>query len=165
MQRTRRSRGTTKAPELRDSKLIAPLVQSKLEDAGTFPAYPRLLESLHGERWLACGTAAMAFDPICGDGTANAVREAILAAAVLRAIHRGLPAGPLLEHYTSRLLSGFARHLVFTRDFYLSGERGNWWVNELDGLQSGLAWCRAQLGAVPEYNFRLDGFDLYPINQ
>ena len=35
--------------------------------------------------WLACGTAAMAFDPLCGDGTAHAIREAILASAVIRA--------------------------------------------------------------------------------
>ncbi len=33
----------------------------------------------------------MAFDPICGDGTAHAIREAILAAAVIRALARGDP--------------------------------------------------------------------------
>lgn len=47
-----------------------------------FPAYARISSPLGAPGWLACGTAAMAFDPICGDGTANAIREAILSSAV-----------------------------------------------------------------------------------
>jgi hypothetical protein len=41
--------------------------------------------------------AAMAFDPICGDGTAHAIREAILASAVIRALANGGSAGDLLR--------------------------------------------------------------------
>ena len=39
-----------------------------------------------GPGWLSCGTAALSFDPICGDGTGHAVREGILAAAVIFAV-------------------------------------------------------------------------------
>ena len=39
---------------------------------GAFPAYARITSPLGASGWLACGTAAMAFDPICGDGTAHA---------------------------------------------------------------------------------------------
>lgn len=150
-------------PHLQNSRLIGPLISAEMQAAGSFPAYPRILETLCQANWLGCGSAAIAFDPICGDGTANALREAILASAVLRAIHRGLPVEPLLRHYQMRLLSGFAKHLLLTRDFYLSGERGDWWLAELDGLQAGIAWCRSQLGSEPVYQFRLEGSDLYPL--
>jgi len=48
-----------------------------------------MLARLRGPDWLACGTAAVAFDPICGDGTAQAMREAILGCAVITAIGEG----------------------------------------------------------------------------
>ena len=67
-----------------------------------FPAHPRVAWSLAGSHWLACGTAALAFDPLCGDGTGHAIREAILAAAVLRAIQRGANVDELLNHYIRR---------------------------------------------------------------
>jgi hypothetical protein len=51
----------------------------------------------------------MAFDPIYGDGTAHAVREAILAAAVVRAISAGGDAAEPLRHYEARLMLGFQR--------------------------------------------------------
>ena len=83
---------------------------------------PRLrthFSPLGANSWLACGTAAMAFDPICGDGTAHAIREAILAAAVIRALANGGPADELLAHYEARLTAGFHRHLTLCRQFYL----------------------------------------------
>jgi hypothetical protein len=71
---------------LATSRVVAhEVIECGAED-GTFPASPRIAFPLCAPGWLACGSAAMAFDPICGDGTAHAMREAILAAAVIRAL-------------------------------------------------------------------------------
>src|SRR5258708_10950048 len=130
------------------------------EAAGEFPASPRIVSPLCGPEWLACGTAAMAFDPICGDGTANAIREAILASAVVRAAARGEDTGPMLSHYETRLTIGFQRHLALCRDFYRTGHSGEWWEAELASLQEGLEWCARQTGGSPEFRYQLSGFDL-----
>jgi hypothetical protein len=75
------------APSLiAQSRLVAAQVEAPITSAAEFPAYPRILSELCGSGWLACGTAAVAFDPLCGEGVANAVREAILASAVIRAM-------------------------------------------------------------------------------
>jgi hypothetical protein len=68
------------------SRMIAHQITGIGSGSSEFPAYARIASPLCAPGWLACGTAAMAFDPICGDGTAHAIREAILASAVIRAI-------------------------------------------------------------------------------
>lgn len=107
----------------------------------------------------------MAFDPICGDGTAHAVREAILASAVVKAISNGGDASGLLRHYESRLVAGFQRHLLNSRDFYRSGDRGPWWAGELALLEQGLQWCGEKLHAFGEFRYRLSGYDLSLIDK
>ena len=106
----------------------------------------------------------MAFDPICGDGTGNAVREAILAAALIRAAGRGEDVESLLSHYRARLIAGFRRHLELTLEFYRAGNTGLWWEEEIRQMERGVAWCAQQLAALPPFRYRLDNFDLVPIN-
>ena len=74
---------------LAKSRVIAHEIAEMGASSGEFPAYARIASPLCAPGWLACGTAAMAFDPICGDGTAHAIREAILASAVIRALANG----------------------------------------------------------------------------
>jgi len=105
----------------------------------------------------------MGFDPICGDGTAHAIREAILASAVLRAAQDGETEDQLFAHYQARLIAGFRRHLLLCRDYYKSGGSGPWWASELDCLERGLEWCEEELRPCPEFQYRLDGFELRPI--
>jgi hypothetical protein len=95
----------------------------------------------------------MSFDPICGDGTGNAIREGILAAAVVRSSDD--PAA-LRDHYSARLTAGFRRHLELCRQYYRTGGNGPWWRAELEALDRGIDWC----GFDPEFQFRLNGFDL-----
>lgn len=102
----------------------------------------------------------MAFDPICGDGTGQAIREAILAAAVIRAAAKGNPAGPLLAHYEARLIAGFRRHLAMSRGFYQSGGTAPLWQAELAAIDRGIAWCDARLAAHAGFRYRLRGFEL-----
>ena len=142
---------------LAQSRLIARRVTEARGEVSRFPSYPRIMQPLCGERWIACGSAAMAFDPICGDGTANAVREAILAAAVIRAGSDALP------HYEARLIAGFQRHLSLCMNFYQTGGTGSWWQSERASLKEGLDWCLSRSRRFGAYRYQLRGFDLVPV--
>ena len=106
---------------LSESRVIVSRIDVRQPAAGRFPCYPAIAQPLTGADWLACGSAAMAFDPICGDGTAHAVREAVLAAAVVRAAEEGEPWEDVREHYESRMILGFRRHLALALSFYRLG--------------------------------------------
>jgi len=142
------------------SHVIAPQIANVADSSGEFPAYARIASPLCGPSWLACGTAAMAFDPICGDGTAHAIREAILASAVIRALAGGGSIDDLLEHYEARLTAGFHRHLMLCRQFYLSGGTGSLWKSELEAIDRGIHWCGAKLGDHASFRYQLRGFEL-----
>jgi hypothetical protein len=142
--------------DLAQSRLIAPQIRETGTPAGEFAAFPRMMAPLCGPGWLSCGSAAMAFDPLCGDGTANAVREAILAAAVIQAVNAGGDSDALFRHYDARLMAGFQRHLAMSIAFYDSGSSGEWWQSELAALRKGLEWC----GEPREFHYRLNGFQL-----
>jgi hypothetical protein len=141
---------------LAESRLIAPQIRERGPAGAMWPAHPRIVQPLCGDRWLACGTAAMGFDPICGDGTGYAVREGILAAAVVKAVAHGEDAASLRDHYVGRTMSGFRRHLELCREYYRTGGAGAWWRSELEALERGIAWC----GRDPEFRYRLNGFEL-----
>lgn len=144
---------------LAESRLVSDQIQGIGEVVGTFPAYPRIVSPLGGSRWIAAGTAAIGFDPIAGEGAGNAVREGILAAAVIRAAMAGEDADDLLAHYSNRLLSGFLRHLQECSRYY-EAMTGEWWRAELNLIRQGIAWTQQQLAAQRGPLFRLTGFDL-----
>lgn len=148
---------------LGESRFVAREVLRLNGPGARFASHPRVAWPLCGDRWLACGTGALAFDPLCGDGCGNAIREAILAAAVVRAAHEGSDPDLLARHYRTRLLAGFQRHLEACAQFYQNGGHSPWWANQLAGIQAGLQWCRAELGAELHFNFRLNGFALEPV--
>jgi hypothetical protein len=145
------------------SRLIAAQVETPITSAGEFPAYPRILSELCGSGWLACGSAAMAFDPLCGEGVANAVREAILASAVVRGALQGYDVDSLLTHYNSRLIRGFHRHLQVCEHFYTTGGTGPFWSSEVQLMRQGAAWLRERVNTQPSPQYRLVGFELLPI--
>jgi len=142
------------------SRLVAAQVRSLGPVAARFETAPRMLDCMAGDDWLAGGTSAIAFDPICGDGTAHAVREAILAAAVLVAVRQGGDRGALLGHYQSMLIAAMRRHLQVSLPFYRSGGSSSWWRAQADALAKGHAWCTARLATMPEPRFLLRGMRL-----
>ncbi|MES2159212.1 MAG: hypothetical protein V4512_15540 [Pseudomonadota bacterium] len=150
---------------LEQSRLIAPVVDAVGAASMPFMAAPRLHLSLCGDDWLACGTAALGFDPICGDGTAQSVREAILAAAALTGIAEGGDRAALLTHYQSMLIATMRRHLLLCAQFYATGGQGDWWRAQHDALMAGHRRCTALLGNMPEPQYALDGFRLVPRRQ
>jgi hypothetical protein len=156
------------APELlsdllSDSRLVSAQIESLGAPMGQFPAYPCISSPLCGTNWLACGAAAMAFDPISGDGVGNAIREAILASAVIKATQSNSDIDALLAHYRARLLAGFLKHLELCRQFY-AARSGEWWEAELSRLDEGAKWCRRELGSEIKFRYRLRGFELEPIS-
>ncbi len=155
--------GTHGAPPER-SRIIADQIELARSGGATFAAYPRIAHPICGHGWLACGSAAMAFDPLCGDGTGHAIREAILAAAVIRAAARGLDVDQLLSLYRARLLAGFKRHLEQCHSFYATGHGGAWWETELQHLLRGIEWCQSQSGDQLELRYQLKGFELERIS-
>jgi 2-polyprenyl-6-methoxyphenol hydroxylase-like FAD-dependent oxidoreductase len=152
--------GESPAALLSGSRLVAGQIDSGGEMVRSFPCYPRIVEPLCQPGWLACGTAAVGFDPLCGDGTGYATREAILASAVVRAALDGADVEALSAHYAARLVAGFQRHLEVCRQFYETGGTGPWWRREAEALNRGLDWCRKKLAAAPPFRYRLNGFSL-----
>jgi hypothetical protein len=145
---------------LAQAPMIAPLIAA-LEPAGhSFDTSPRMLNQLSGDNWLACGTSALAFDPICGDGTAQATREAILASAVVTAIARGEDPAALCSHYHAMLLASLRRHLQLSLPFYAGGGTSPWWQSQFAAARAGYDATTALLGRLPEPRFALSGFDL-----
>lgn len=125
-----------------------------------FETCPRMLTHLQGADWLACGTAAIAFDPICGDGTAQAIREAILASAVIKAMRDGGDADDLLGHFEAMLVASMRRHLKLCADFYRTGGTGPWWDTQIAALAEGFDWCTSRLAVTPEPRYQLEDFRL-----
>ncbi len=142
----------------------SPVIAAEIAGVGAssreFPAYARISSPLAAPGWLACGTAAIGFDPICGDGSAHAIREAILAAAVIRAIENGGSEDDLLSHYQTRLTAGFQRHLMLCRQFYSTGGTSPLWRRELAAIDRGIQWCDAKLANHPSFRYQLRGFEL-----
>lgn len=106
----------------------------------------------------------MSLDPLSGEGTAHSIREAILAAAVIRAIDNGGNAPDLLSHYETRMIAAFRRHLEVCLEFYRTGYGGDWWTSECRAVEKGIAWCRCQIRDRIPFHYRLNGFELEPLH-
>jgi hypothetical protein len=154
--------GADSSDVLAQSHLITNQIQTLGPTKGSFPAYPRIVKPLAGTNWIACGSAAVAFDPIAGEGTGNALREGILASAVVRALTTTTKATQLLTHYTNRINAGFLRHLHDCCRFY-EAMPGPWWRAELQSLKQGIHWAQQELTAIPAPVYRLQGFELRPL--
>jgi hypothetical protein len=156
--------GEAPAVLLGQSRLIAGVVDTLSGPAAEFPAYPRIASPICGDGWLACGAAAMAFDPLCGEGTGNAARQAYLATAVVGAVRDDQPVEELLTHYTSRQMYGFLRHLQICSSFYQTGGSTSFWESETALLRQGIEWA---VGVLREdtkpATHRLVGRQLEPI--
>lgn len=155
--------GGTPEQLLASSVLIAARITLTEGPVRTFPTHPRMHWPLAGSGWLACGSAAMSFDPICGDGTAQAVREAILASAVVRAIATGADPEPLLAHYRGRLAAGMARHLLLCAEFYRSGGDSSWWSAAYRWTTEGAQRCSERVEHGAGFRYRMQGFELQPV--
>jgi flavin-dependent dehydrogenase len=145
---------------LSTSRLIAERVAGVRVAGSAIRVYPRLRRSLIAGNTIFCGSAAMSFDPLCGEGAGNAVREAFLAAAVVRAGMGGADCGSLKDHYVARLRQGFLRHLEICLQFYATATFGEGWGQELEALRAGITELQMQRAGDPPALFRLVDRDL-----
>lgn len=154
--------GDTPEVLLSSSQLIEPQIAGIVAHHSAVPAYPRLTSTLARPDFITCGSAAMSFDPLCGEGAGNAAREAFLAAAVVRASLLGHPGEHLAAHYTDRLRRGFLRHLQICLQFYSTGGQGEFWKMESASLRAGMQDLMRMVASEPERRFRLLDRDLIP---
>ena len=142
------------------SRLVVEEIAHATGPGGKFPCHPRIADPLGGVGWLVCGTAALGFDPICGDGVGHATREAILGSAVVRAAAEGADVDAVIAHYQTRLLAGFRKHLEVCHDLYQAGGSGLWWDQQIEEIRRGLEWSTHQLQESRPFRYRLNGFAL-----
>ena len=142
---------------LASSRLVAPEVAELRAVEARFETAPRVLKTLIGGDWLAFGGGALAFDPLCGDGTAMAARGGILAGAVASAIAKGAAPEPLLRHYRAMLIAALRRHFAACLPFYHRGGASAWWEEQAEQAAAGHAWCTQMLSQEPEPRFVLIG--------
>lgn len=152
---------------LADSRLVAPALAHVAAVEARFRTAPRLLDPPCGAGWLAVGSAALAFDPLCGDGTATAARGGLLAAAVASAIADPAPdpfghdepldPAALVRHYRAMLIAALRRHLAACLPFYQHGGSSAWWREQAEATAQGHQWCTQMLAVEPEPAFALHG--------
>lgn len=98
--------------------LSAALGGSRFVDGSlrAWPAHSFLLDRPAGERWLAVGDAASAYDPISSQGIHKALAGGLLAAD---ALHRRLAGeAAAFDGYAAALRDGFARYAANRAYFY-----------------------------------------------
>jgi flavin-dependent dehydrogenase len=125
-----------------------------------FRAAPQIVSPLCGKNWLAVGDAAFSVDPICGDGTGYAIREAILGTAVLESIRAGLSAEACLRHYTLRLQQAFSQHVKACIQYYLEAFALPVWKTEIEQMRKAVS---VGLNDAMALEYRLQGFKLVPL--
>lgn len=148
---------------LDESSLVAPCIDTPLSEPKVVAASPRILQPLTTHHELACGSAAMAFDPLCGEGTGNAVREAFLATAVIQASFAGHDLPSLQSHYARRLQLGFFRHLEMCRQFYGSGGSHAFWTAACQAIDDGARTLAQAMPPESQPRYRLLDRDLIPL--
>ncbi|MEV5407867.1 hypothetical protein AB0K60_03365 [Thermopolyspora sp. NPDC052614] len=114
------------------------------DHAHAIPAAPRLLGEQSTPGRLVVGTGALRLDPIAGTGTAQALRTAILAAAII--VSAGETARPYedghlaryLAHFRSRLHRIFRSHLLTCTRLYAGTFTSPDWHDELRAMRLAL---------------------------
>jgi flavin-dependent dehydrogenase len=122
----------------------------------TFSAAPALRRPACATNRLAAGGAALAFDPVCGDGTAQAMRGGLLAAATAAAIRDGLGESTACAYYEARLAHSFATHLAACARAYDPAIFGPTWNDEIVAIRAAAAAHRA----APALAFGLEELQL-----
>ncbi|MFD9078842.1 hypothetical protein [Streptomyces erythrochromogenes] len=87
---------------------------------------------------LVVGAGALRQDPLSGTGTAQALRTAILAAAVIDAAAADRSASALCAHYAHRLRAAHLDHLATCLSLYAAAFGSGAWRDEIDATRGAL---------------------------
>lgn len=145
---------------LASASLVSRFVTRQFNEPFILEAAPSISLSIGAKRFIRVGDAAVAFDPICGDGTGNAVRSAILATAVLEAVASGLTFEQGLGYYRWRLMQAFVHHIEYCESFYREAFSSAAWISELRKASEVRAGISSELSHAGKPRFRLKGLSL-----
>lgn len=145
------------------SRLVARLIAARGDACEAFACSPRLRREPARPGWLAAGDAALAFDPLCGDGTGQALRCGLLAGAVIAAIARGEPEAACLTHYRQRLRRAMRAHLNAVIAFYSMAPCHDLWEREIARARQALDPLAADdVHPAAPTRYRLERLSLVP---
>ncbi|HKA71360.1 MAG TPA: hypothetical protein VKE26_06110 [Xanthobacteraceae bacterium] len=148
---------------LAQSRLVARLIAARADALEVFACAPRLRPAPARRGWMAAGDAALAFDPLCGDGTGQALRCGLLAGAVIAAIARGEPEAACLTHYRQRLRRAMRAHLNAVIAFYAMAPCHDLWEREIARARQALDPLAADdVHPAAPTRYRLERLSLVP---
>ena len=130
------------------------------EQSQPVPVTPGLSERLIATHHIRVGDAAMALDPLRGDGSGFALRGALLAQAVIAAINAGLAREACFEHYEQRLQNVFLSHLRGCSAHYRTARYASIWEHDIAAMDC-LAATVGLKQKLPVLG--LQGFNLVPL--
>jgi hypothetical protein len=134
-----------------------------LSTVRVFAAAPSIATQLGGKGHIAVGEEAVTLDPLCGDGVSFAIRGAILAAATIDGIARGLDETIGLAHYHARLAAALADHVRTCLAYYdVEDLEGAWSLERRAGSRA-LERLEGHLGMWPGFQLGLRGTSLVPL--
>jgi flavin-dependent dehydrogenase len=108
--------------ELSRTKHIARLLSdTQLEGAHAADARGARLKDVFGEGWIACGDAAMSFDPISGQGIFSALHGGLTAGTAVAAALNGRT--ELIDEYSARINDVWTIYRKRLRSIYQSERR------------------------------------------
>lgn len=79
---------------------------------------PRLGPAVNAHGCFSVGDRAMKLDPICGDGTGQGTKSAILAVAAANALRMGHEVSRVKQHVLARHSFAFRTHLMHCGNYY-----------------------------------------------
>lgn len=126
---------------------------------GGYAAAPSFDPACAARGRISVGDAALALDPLRGDGVGFAARGGLLAQSVIAAIADGCDHNACLDHYAGRLMSVFRAHLNACISHYAAAWNAYIWSYEIEQMS------RCLRGLTPDRapDFRLERRDLIRI--
>ena len=123
---------------LANSRFASTLVEEIADGPTSFVAMPGLSLTPCVPHSIAVGDAAIALDPMSGNGIGSGLRTAILASAVLDAAQRSKKPQVYFDHYTWRLHTAMRNHVNNCINFYGRAAYASSWCSEIHAMRTAL---------------------------
>lgn len=148
-----------------DAPSLAAIVTESVEELLARPSValeiaPRLGPTVCTPTRFSVGDRAMTFDPICGDGTGQGIKSAILAVAAANALDVGHAPDRVTRHVAARHAFAFRTHLTHCVGYYEAITSSACWRGEVQSSHESLGRLDA-LEQLGKESFRLR-FDAKP---
>jgi hypothetical protein len=130
--------------------------------ARAIPCAARVRRHIIDNLTTRCGSAAMRWDPIAGDGTGAALRSSILACAALRfAAAHPTEREAVWRHYGARLTRAFQGHMNACGRYYAEARLSAGWDLEMIAIRQAAAAAAECHKDESEFCYRLQNLSLF----